>query len=89
MATTLRSFLNDLDKVVGQTKMNQALKIANGAIPNMEQYHRSCGRLEGMDQVVAIAREMLGQMESAAEEAEGLPEMPQQIVPSPQKRGNK
>jgi hypothetical protein len=74
--TTLRSFLNDLNNVVQQAKVQQAVKLANGACPNMESYHRQCGRSEGMEEVVKLAREMLGQMESAAEESDGLPELP-------------
>lgn len=76
MATTLRSFLNDLGTVVQQTKMNEALKLANGSTTSMEAYHRKCGQMEGMEQCVKIAREMLGQMESAAEQDDGLPMMP-------------
>ena len=74
--TTLRGFINDLNTVVQQTKGQQALKLANGSCPSMESYHRSCGRIEGMEQVVAMAREMLGQMESSVDK-DGLPEMPQ------------
>lgn len=77
MATPIRAFINDLNNVVQQAKGNQALKMANGSIPSMEQYHRACGRLEGMEQCVVMAREMLGQMESAVEDADGLPEMNQ------------
>ena len=77
MATTLRGFINDLNQVVQQTKMNQALKLANGSTGNMESYHRQCGQMEGLEQCVKIAREMLGQLEAAAEQGDGLPEMPQ------------
>ena len=76
MATTLRSFINDLNQVVQQTKVNQALKLANGSTTSLESYHRQCGQMEGMEQCVKVAREMLGQMESAAEQGDGLPEMP-------------
>ena len=76
MATTLRSFINDLGTVVQQTKMNEAMKLANGSTTTMEMYHRKCGQMEGMEQCVKIAREMLGQMESAVEGGDGLPEMP-------------
>lgn len=76
MATTLRSFVNDLGQVVQQARVQQALKLSNGATPNMEQYHRQCGRMEGMEECVKLAREMLGQLESAAEQSEQqLPEM--------------
>jgi hypothetical protein len=71
---TLRGFVNDLAQVVEQTKMQHSLKIASGSVPNMEQYHRSVGRIEGMDQVVKTAREMLGQMEAAVDN-DRLPEM--------------
>jgi hypothetical protein len=73
---TLRGFVNDLGTVVQQHKVQNALKLANGSTPNMEGYHRTCGRLEGLDECVKIAREMLGQMEAAMEQGDGLPEMP-------------
>lgn len=76
MAITLRGFLNDLGQVVQQTKVNQALSLAKGSVPDMERYHRACGRIEGMEEVVKMAREMLGQMEAAAEDKSGLPTMP-------------
>jgi len=75
MATTLRSFLNDLNQVVQQTMVQSALKLGKGSCPNMEQYHRSCGRIEGMEETVKMAREMLGQLENAQEESD-LPELP-------------
>jgi len=40
----------------------------------MEKYHRAVGRMEGMEECVKIAREMLGQMEAAMDEG-NLPEM--------------
>ena len=84
MVTTLRSFLNDLGNVVNQTRMNEAMKLANGSTTSMESYHRKCGQLEGMEQCIKMAREMLGQMESAAEREGELPEMPQpRSVPGP------
>ena len=76
MAVSLRGFINDLNTVVQQHKAQNALKLANGSTPNMESYHRTCGRLEGLDECVKIAREMLGQLEAAQEEGDGLPEMP-------------
>ena len=76
MATTLRSFLNDFDRVVQQTQVNIALKLAKGSCPNMEEYHRAVGRSEGMDLAVKTAREMLGQMEAAMEDDGNLREMP-------------
>ena len=76
MATvTLRGFVNDLHNVVVQAKGNQALKLANGSTINMESYHRQVGQMDGMEQCVKHAREMLGQMEAAAEQEDGLPEM--------------
>jgi hypothetical protein len=74
MATTLRSFLKDLNEVVQKTKTNQALSMARGSIPDMERYNRAVGRMEGMEECVKIAREMLGQMEAALDESD-LPEM--------------
>ncbi len=76
MATTLRSFVNDLNQVVQQTKVSQALKLASGSTGSMESYQRQCGQMEGMEQCVKIAREMLGQIEASVDET-GLPEMPQ------------
>ncbi len=75
MATTLRGFINDLEQVVQKTRANQAASLGSGSCPNMEQYHRSCGRMEGMEQTVKIAREMLGQMEASVDKGD-LPEMP-------------
>ena len=72
---TVRKFLNDLGQVVQQTTVNQSVSLANGSCPNMEQYHRRCGRIEGMGEVLKLAREMLGQLESAADN-DPLPEMP-------------
>jgi hypothetical protein len=72
---TVRKFLNDLSQVVAQTSVNQSVSLANGSCPNMEQYHRRCGRIEGMGEVLKLAREMLGQLESATDN-DRLPEMP-------------
>jgi hypothetical protein len=83
MATTLRSFVNDLGQVVQQAKGQQALALASGSTATMEQYNRKVGRMEGMEEVVKLAREMLGQMESAAEAGSGLPEMPNIPPPPP------
>lgn len=74
MTTTLRGFVNDLTKLVQQAKVNQSLAIASGSCPSMEQYHRKVGRIEGMEEMIKMARDMLGQMESALEN-DGLPEM--------------
>jgi hypothetical protein len=73
---TLRSFINEFEKVVGQNKVQQALKLSKGQCADMEEYNRQVGRLEGMDQAVATLRDMLGQIE-AAQAHEDLPEMPQ------------
>jgi hypothetical protein len=73
---TLRSFINEFEKVVGQNKVQQALKLSKGSCADMEEYNRQVGRLEGMDQAVATLRDMLGQVE-AAQANEDLPEMPQ------------
>lgn len=88
MSTLLRRFVNDLGRVVEQAKYEQAMSIARGAIPNMEQYHRQVGRLEGMDNTVKVARDMLGQMEAAADQ-EHLPEMPPGEAPPTNKRARK
>jgi predicted secreted protein len=76
VATTLRSFVNDLNQVIQQTKVQSALKLANGSCPTMESYHRNCGRMEGMEETVKVAREMLGQIESAAQDDGTLGELP-------------
>jgi len=76
MATTLRGFINDLEQVVQKARANQAMSLASGSCPSMEQYHRSVGRLEGMEQTVAMAREMLGRMEANIDKGD-LPTMPQ------------
>ncbi len=85
MATTLRSFLNDFDRVVQQTQVNIALKLAKGSCPNMEEYHRAVGRSEGMELAVKTAREMLGQMEAALEDDGNLREMPP-VATTPRKK---
>jgi hypothetical protein len=50
-------------------------KLIKGQCGSLEAYHREVGRCEGLGMAVGTAREMLGQMELAAEENE-LPEMP-------------
>jgi signal recognition particle GTPase len=75
MATTLRSFVNDLDKIVQQQHMNMALKLAKGQCGTLENYHRQVGQMEGLGITVNLARDMLGQMENIDDG--GLPEMTQ------------
>lgn len=41
----------------------------------MEQYQRQVGRIEGLENGVALARDMLGQLEAAGDN-DKLPEMP-------------
>jgi hypothetical protein len=75
---TIRGFINEFEKVVGQNKVQQSLKLAKGQCADMKEYNRQVGRLEGMDQAVATLREMLGQVE-AAQAQEDLPEMPAEV----------
>ncbi len=89
MATTLRGFLNDFDRVVQQAQVNIALKLAKGSCPNMEEYHRAVGRSEGMELAVKTAREMLGQMEAAIEDDPALREMPPVEAPRKKRVRNK
>ena len=80
MATQLRAFLNDLDQVIKLTQRNMSDKLIKGQCGSLEAYHREVGRCEGLGMAVGTAREMLGQMELAADEGE-LPEMPQANTP--------
>jgi len=75
MATTLRQFVNDLDRVVQQTQVNMSLKLGKGQCGDMKQYNRQVGRIEGMEQAVKSAREMLAQMEEVDQKGD-LPELP-------------
>lgn len=72
---TLRQFVKNAEAVVGQQKMNMAVKLQKGQVPNMETYHREVGRSEGMDLAMSVLRDMVQQMEDA-ERDESLPEMP-------------
>ena len=71
---TLRGFMNNFKQVVDQTKVNMAMKLANGSTVNMAQYNRQVGRMEGLDQAVGLFKDMLGQIEDI-EKQEQLPEM--------------
>lgn len=71
---TLRQFVKDLDANVQRIKIEKAISLARGSIANMESYHRQVGQGEGMEQAVAIARQMLTQL-AEAEEDNTLPEM--------------
>jgi len=72
---TIARFINDLEKMVQQATMNQALQLIKGQCKDMEEYKRKVGVAEGAAGAVDIARQMLRQME-ISEEDEGLPEMP-------------
>lgn len=48
--------------------------MARGSIASMEAYHRQCGRLEGMDATVGLAKDMLNKMLSS-DDGDELPEM--------------
>ena len=74
MQMTIRKFMNNFKQVVDQQKVNMALKLANGSTVNMEQYNRQVGRMEGLDQAVALFKDMVGQMEDAQRD-DDLPEM--------------
>ena len=76
MQMTLNQFVRELNNLVQQAKLDRSLSIAKGAIPDMETYHRQCGRIEGMEQAVAMARDMVNTLRDR-EDAGDLPEMPQ------------
>jgi hypothetical protein len=75
MATELRNFVNNLEQVVNQAKMEQSLSIARGSLPDFNAYCRACGRVQGMETVVGLAKDMLNKMRDM-EEKDQLPEMP-------------
>lgn len=70
----VRHFINTLEKVVQQTTMELAIAMAKGSLPDMEAYHRSCGRIQGMEQTVKISKDLLSKMIEAADDND-LPEM--------------
>ena len=74
MQMTLRGFVNNFAQVIEQTKVNMAIKLQKGQLASMETYNRDVGRAEGLDNAVALARDMLGQIESAVDE-DDLPEI--------------
>ena len=74
MQMTLAQFVKELNNLVQQAKTERAMTIAKGALPDMEQYHRQCGRLEGMDAAVQLARDMVNTLRDR-EDAGDLPEM--------------
>lgn len=71
---SLRAFVKNAENVVNQTKVNMALKMQKGQINSLEAYNREVGRAEGMDQCIALLKDMLGQLEEA-ERNQDLPEM--------------
>lgn len=71
---TIRGFVKAAEVTVEKAKANMATKLARGSCPNMEQYNRECGRMEGMEQAVVLLKDMLGQLEEAERNAD-LPEM--------------
>lgn len=71
---SLRAFVRNAESVVNQTKVNMALKMQKGQLTSLESYHREVGRAEGMDQCIALMKDMLGQLEEA-ERNQDLPEM--------------
>lgn len=75
MATQLRQFVNDLERVVAQVKAERAFTISKGSLPDMEAYHRHCGHIRGMDYAVGLAKEMLNKMDDDEGDDEQLPEM--------------
>lgn len=74
MATQLRQFVDNLEQIVARSKSEKALSMARGSIASMEAYHRQCGRLEGMDATVGLAKDMLNKMLSS-DDGDELPEM--------------
>jgi hypothetical protein len=75
MATQLRKFVNDLERVVAQVKIERAITISKGSIPNMEAYHQHCGHIKGMDYAVGMAKEMLNKLDDDEGDNNPLPEM--------------
>lgn len=73
---TLRGFVKAAEQAVQQSKVNMAMKLARGGIGTMEQYNRQVGQMEGMEQAMALLRDMLGQIEDAERNSD-LQEMPE------------
>lgn len=71
---TVRQFIKDFESVITQSATQKRLAISRGSVPNMEAYNRAVGQIEGMENAVATAKEMIRQMREAEEDNE-LPEM--------------
>lgn len=74
MQMTLSTFIKELAAVVQQAKLERALSMSKGNLPDMETYHRNVGRLEGLDQAVAMARDMHNTLRDRDNDSD-LPEM--------------
>lgn len=74
MQMTLRQFIKNVEQVVAQTKGNMALKLQRGSLTGMEQYNREVGRAEGLENCVALMKDMLNKMEDADRDKD-LPSM--------------
>jgi hypothetical protein len=77
MQITLRDFIKNLEQGVNQTKVEQSLAIAKGSIPDMNAYNRACGRIQGMEAVVQMAKGMMEQLREMDDKEGDLPEMKQ------------
>ena len=75
MQVTLRGFVKDLQANIQHVNVQSSVKIAKGSLASIEQYHRQCGRIEGMEQAGKLAKDMLTQLEDAADGGSDLPEM--------------
>jgi len=74
MATTLRNFVEDFEKIIAKGHTAMALKLAKGQCGSLEEYKREVGRMEGLVLAVQTAKDMLRQSESPLDDND-LPEM--------------
>lgn len=75
---TVRRFVADFEKLVAQNVMEESMKLSRGIAPDHASYKQACGWRAGMEGAVAIAREMLKQIEDFEDQQKGgeLPELP-------------
>jgi hypothetical protein len=70
----VKHFISNLETICKQAGLEQAIAMAKGSLPDMEAYHRSCGRIQGMDATIKIAKDLHNKMIEAADDSD-LPEM--------------
>jgi len=77
MSITVRRFVTDFEKIVSQNVVEESMKLSRGIAPDYAIYKQSCGYRAGLEAAVAIAREMLKQIEDLQDRDEGgeLPEI--------------